>query len=788
MTVTVPFDTDPGLAGGTTLTNNASVVSREITTPVSDDGSYLSTVDSDVGIDKQQPAGPVKAGESFDYTLLVTNHGPSDATGVSVNDNLPANLTFVSSPDCSHAGANPGGTVTCTIGALAANGTRTLTVRVKVDPNETVGISNTATVSSTTPDTNNANNSSTVTRSVNAEADIRVEKSGPAQPVLQGTNFTFVIKVTNDGPSAATSVQLNDPLPATVGYVSDVTDTGTCSENAGTVSCNLGTLAPGQTATVTITAKAVTVGTATNTATATTQTPETTTNNNHDDADVTVLPAADLGVVKSAPAKAAPNSNITYDLQATNHGPSNATGVTLTDTLPAGVQFVSADPGCSHASGTVTCVVGNLANGASTTLHITVKVPFALGGQTLSNNVGIHGNEGDLVAANDTSQASTTVDPAADLSVKKTAGGANAGGTASWTLAVRNGGPSTASPVTVRDTLPTGAKFHSATPSQGNCSESGGEVVCDLGSMPSGGSAQITIVADVPPGTAGTVLSNTARVSAPQVDPNPDNNVSTVEVPIDRDLNQPDLKVTKTASTSKPQLGQPFTYKIVVQNNGTVTARAVKLLDTMSAAVKVNSAKPDEGSCKVSDSTVRCSLGDIASGKHVSVRIVVTPIRVGTLKNTASASDVNGEAVPPDNTDKVTGQVSDPEASWTLHKRALKKRVRGGDEFEYEISIKMRGKRAAADVRVCDRLPDGLVFVKAKGATFKNGQACWTFQYMGPGSVRKLRIRVRAERRTGTHTVRNVVVGNGGNLPRRSDSAPVRVSPAFAGPDGGVTG
>jgi uncharacterized repeat protein (TIGR01451 family) len=71
-------------------------------------------------------------------------------------------------------------------------------------------------------------------------------------PVLVGANLTYTVTVTNNGPSAATGVTLTDPLPATVTFGSVIPSQGSCSETAGTVSCNLGDVATGATATVTL--------------------------------------------------------------------------------------------------------------------------------------------------------------------------------------------------------------------------------------------------------------------------------------------------------------------------------------------------------------------------------------------------------------------------------------------------------------------------------------------------------------------------------------------------------
>jgi uncharacterized repeat protein (TIGR01451 family) len=84
---------------------------------------------------------------------------------------------------------------------------------------------------------------------------------------------------------------------------------------------------------------------------------------------------ADLEVsVSAAPDPVVIGGSLTYTIVITNHGPADATNVLLTDNLPAGVAYVSDDSGCSHATGVVTCNLGEIVNGASKTVQIAVNV------------------------------------------------------------------------------------------------------------------------------------------------------------------------------------------------------------------------------------------------------------------------------------------------------------------------------------------------------------------------------------------------------------------------------
>ena len=116
---------------------------------------------------------------------------------------------------------------------------------------------------------------------------------------------------------------------------------------------------------------------------------------------------ADLGVVKTGPALVTQGHDFTYHLTASNSGPAAATGVTVTDTLPANSTFVSASAGCAQAAGVVTCTVGNLASGASTTFDITVTAGSS--GTSLTNVATISGDQSDPNGANNSSTVTTAL-------------------------------------------------------------------------------------------------------------------------------------------------------------------------------------------------------------------------------------------------------------------------------------------------------------------------------------------------------------------------------------------
>jgi uncharacterized repeat protein (TIGR01451 family) len=111
----------------------------------------------------------------------------------------------------------------------------------------------------------------------------------------------------------------------------------------------------------------------------------------------------------------------------------------------------------------------------------------------------------------------------ADLAVTKSGPAfAQSGGTITYTITARNDGPAAATGVTVNDPLPAGETLVSAVPSQGTCA---GSITCALGPIASGGSATITVTANVT-ATCGATLINTATIGGDQFDPDTTNNAS----------------------------------------------------------------------------------------------------------------------------------------------------------------------------------------------------------------------------------------------------------------------
>jgi uncharacterized repeat protein (TIGR01451 family) len=319
-------------------------------------------------------------------------------------------------------------------------------------------------------------------------ADLQVFKSGPAvaQP---GETITYTITYANMGLGPADGVRVTDALPAGV-------------TSSQTPVWDIGHVGPGTIGSVVLTAtlnaslrSPVTLGSCgavlVNVAQISAASPESDTVNNEGRASTTVV-CPDLLLTKSGPAMAQPGETITYTLAYNNIGMVAATGVRISDTLPAGVT----------AAGPITWEVGMVNGGAIGTVVFTATVAADVAcAAVLVNRARIAGNGGEANPANNSAQ-STTVVACPDLALTKHGPAtAPAGTTISFTLAYTNVGAAPATGVRISDTLPAGLTAL-------------GPLAWDVASLNPGEGGTIVCAAKLDAGLpVGTLLTNTATVT-----------------------------------------------------------------------------------------------------------------------------------------------------------------------------------------------------------------------------------------------------------------------------------
>ncbi len=540
VTFTVSGTVAPNAAG--TLTNTATVappVGISDPNPANNQATDVTTITprADLAVTKTLDNPGPNAGETVNFTVLLRNNGPSDATGVTLTDQLPPQVTFVSATPSQ--GTYSSATGVWTVGALAANSEATLRIAAQVNPGTPpINFTNTAAVSGANqPDPITTNNQDSVS-ALQPVADLAVTKTViPASPNV-GTNVTFSISVTNNGPAAAPNVVARDILPTGLDLVSATPSRGTINPANGV--WTIGNMPSGDVVTLTIVATAVEAGPMLNVFGA--NSPDVIDPNLDNNTVEVPLNAqlADLAVTKVADVPNPPHgSNVTYTITITNNGPSDASGIVLGDQLAYNQTFISALPS-QGSFDSATWTVGGLAAGGSATLLLTVR----------QDNDNLATNTATITAAEQpdldptNNQASVTVYPPPDLVIVKTDDFAIAelNDIVTYYISVGNLSDLPAPGVVITETVPANTIFYAAGSTGGwSCADgspAGTRCTFNYGTIGLRGLSAITfsvrVLSTIASGTSS--LTNTTTVDydgsrGPDTDPS--NNTSTVVTPFD---------------------------------------------------------------------------------------------------------------------------------------------------------------------------------------------------------------------------------------------------------------
>ena len=209
---------------------------------------------ADLSIAKTPAAASATAGAVLLYELEVANSGPSDASGVTVTDTFPADLSHKSNTCGATAGV---GTVTWSVGVLPNGARATCTVTFNVSSAATANIVNQASVAGDQADPNSSNNVASTNNPITFDVMLAVTKVvDPMTPFRQGTMANYLVTVSHaGGASNANNVVVTDVLDPRLTFVSagsSAACAGPPSGPGGTVTCSVATIPPTMSVTFTI--------------------------------------------------------------------------------------------------------------------------------------------------------------------------------------------------------------------------------------------------------------------------------------------------------------------------------------------------------------------------------------------------------------------------------------------------------------------------------------------------------------------------------------------------------
>ena len=722
------YPNDPPVSGTVTVTSDTSAAECG---DVDNTGYITSTNDGsdenpgayvvlcpDVTVEKTPDGGQVNAGQNAVFTIVVTNDGPGTAYGVTLEDDLPAGYTWtLGGADAAACAIDTSATpdlLECDFGTLADGDTRTITLSAPTTGGDCAVIDNLAEVAATNePGSATGNNSDAGDIDVLC-ADIDIEKvADPAGPVSAGEDIGFDIVVTNDGDGTADGVVVTDTLPTNGGLgwvLGDVTGDGDpqCAIAAGVLTCTADELAAGESFTVSISSPttSATCGVVSNTASVDTDND----GSDEDTATVTVQ-CPDVTVVKLADADPINAGDpIGFGITVTNNGPGTAFDVTLTDTLPAGIDWTEDSDACSIAAGVLTCSWDELADDQSVVVNVDGVTDAAdCGTVTNTATVGAS-NEPTSAGTNNTSTDSVVVN-CPDVSVVKSGNGPiSAGQEATFTITLSNAGPGAAYDVTLEDQLPAGS-WTLGGADAADCSIDGSNLLtCDFGTVAAGDDRVITVSKTTDAADCDAIDNDVTVGASNEAEDDLSNNTDDATIVVDC----PDIQVDKSGN-GPISAGEEAVFTITLTNLGPGTAFDVTLDDDLPAGVEWTLGGANAGDCTIDTSVdpdaLHCDFGTLApdASRTITLTGETTAADCGEIPNLAVGAASNEHDDDLDNNeDDATIVVNCP--AIVITKTADAAVVNAGDEIGFTIEVTNTGAGSAFGVTVTDALPAGFTW------------------------------------------------------------------------------
>jgi uncharacterized repeat protein (TIGR01451 family) len=352
---------------------------------------------ADISVAQSISSGQVYHNQNATFVVTVKNNGTSNATNVNLTNSISGGTLVSATPSqgtCT--GSN------CSLGGLAISASATVTVVLNATGPSP--LQNAATASATEPDPNTGNNTFTVAATINPASDLAVSVTDSPDPVTAGSNVTYTITTTNNGPDPSGSSVVNISV-AGGGTIVSLTGSATCTIGTPTsAQCTIaGITFPGSN-TISLVVQAGATGPITASATSVYANDPNSANDTGTQATaVNPITVPDVAVTKSGPASVSSGGSITYNITVKNVGGAAATSVVLNDPLPSRLTNVSIGGACSAFP----CNIGTLNAGQTVNVVVNADVTPA-GPGTITNTASITAT-GDSNPSNNSSSVTTDI-------------------------------------------------------------------------------------------------------------------------------------------------------------------------------------------------------------------------------------------------------------------------------------------------------------------------------------------------------------------------------------------
>lgn len=342
------------------------------------------------------------------------------------------------------------------------------------------------------------------------------------------------------------------------------------------------------------------------------------------------------------------SGDLSYIATVINEGPQDAVGVSLKESLPAGLKLVSAQPSVGTCTGTtvITCDLGTMTDVSLATVSFVVT-PITSG--ALTDALQVSATTPDRNTNNNSASFTVTAALPADISVTGSVSKSSAtvGDKVTYTIQVSNAGPADAANVTLSDVISDPALTPSSiTTSQGSCTPSAGTLSCSFGTLAKGGKINLSFVLTM---SKAEIVSNGVAINSDTPDVNTADNGVTLTVAVD----SANLSITENVSATAVVTGTVVNYTITVTNKGPAQATNVAVFAGFqgTATGAPTNATSSQGKCTPFDTNnqiTNCTLGTLAANASATIAFTATSNTQGTLSNNAT---VTADQPDPDSSD-----------------------------------------------------------------------------------------------------------------------------------------
>ena len=585
----------------------------------------------------------VYVGNITSFTIVVTNTGDCELGDVYVVDNdYDDGLSYVRYENGSRSWNKVSADKWTLVGSLAPNTSANFTVYFKVLTNGTL-INNATTGSNLTNETNGTNNTTG-----KAICDLIISKNVNCSECLVYDTVMWKITVSNNGPSTALDVVVEDILPDGLEIVNATPNKGFFnSDNVW----DIGSLDKGSSVSLILVTKTLTDGTFVNKASVSTSTEESNYSNNNANASTKAKWLCDVVITKSVSShNCYINDTVTWNITVVNKGPHNASNVIVKDIMPKGLKLVNYSVSVGNFNEVISeWSVGTLDKGEAASLILVTKV---LINGTFINIATVNTTTPEKNYTNNIVNNTTNADPVCDLVIVKSVNATKVyyGDLVKWTIKVTNDGPCDALNVRVKDILPKGLIFSSYRASIGKYNEKTG--IWTIGKLANGSSATLRLYTKT---SAIGKIVNIASVSTTVKETNYSNNKannSTVVKPVT------DLVLKKSSDKSKYNVNDTMHWIIEVVNKGPCVSIGTYVQDALPSGTKFVSYKASKGTFNANKGV--WSIGDLAVGEKVTLDIMCKALKAGNFTNNASVMSEVHELNPSNNHDNATIEIVTP--------------------------------------------------------------------------------------------------------------------------------